>query len=74
VRTRRIEPGERVRQVRGDLIGPDDHQVEVRHQGQRAAALTGPVVQDDRAGLCDRDRAAGHDPRHLVEFGGGQRR
>jgi hypothetical protein len=29
------------------------------------------VVQDDRAGLGDRDRAAGDDPGHRVEFGRG---
>jgi hypothetical protein len=74
VRASGIEDGERVRQVRGDLTGPDDHQVEVWHQGERAAALTGAVVQDDRAGLGDRGRAAGHHPRHPVEFGRGQRR
>jgi hypothetical protein len=74
VRPPRIQPGERVGQVGRDLIGPHDHQVEVRHQGERAAALTGPVVQDDGSGLGDRDRAAGHDARHPVEFGRGQRR
>jgi hypothetical protein len=74
VRPGRIEPGERLGQVGHDLIGPDDHQVEVRYQGERATALTGAVIQDDGPGLGDRDRAAGHDSRHLVEFGRGQRR
>lgn len=70
VRAGWVQPGERVGQV-GDLIGADHHQVEVGHQGERAAALTGAVVQDDRAGLGDRDRAAGDDPGHRVEFGRG---
>ena len=61
-------------QVRGHLVGPDDDQVEVGHQGERPAALAGAVVEDDRAGLGDRDRAAGHHARRPVEFGGGQRR
>jgi hypothetical protein len=74
VRPRRIEPGEPVGQVGRDLIGPHDHQVEVRHQGERPAALTWPVIQDDGPGLGDRDRAAGDDPGHPVEFGRGQRR
>ena len=69
-----VEPGERVGQVGVDLAGPDDDQVEVGHQGERAAALPGAVVQDDRAGLGDRDRAARHDPGHPVEFGRRERR
>src|SRR5690348_4015013 len=73
VRPGRIEPGERVGQVRGDLVLAHDHQVEVGHQGERAAALTGAVVQDDRPGLGDGDRAAGDDAAHPVEFGRGQR-
>src|SRR6516162_10397762 len=58
VRAGRVEPGERLGQVRGDLIFAHDDQVEVGYQGERAAALTrsaGAVVQDDRAGLGDRD-------------------
>ena len=74
VRTGRIEPLERVGQVRGDLTGLDDDQVEVGHQGERAAALTGAMVQDDRAGFGDRDRASRNDPGHLVEFGRRERR
>ena len=57
-----------------DLAGADDDQVEVGHQGERAAALPGAVVQDDRAGLGDRDRAARHDAGHPVEFGRRERR
>jgi hypothetical protein len=74
VRAGRVEPGERVGQVRGDLIVAHDDQVEVGHQGERAAALAGAVVQDDRAGLGDRDRAAGQHAGHPVEFGRRERR
>src|SRR4029077_7465423 len=73
VRPGRVEPGERVRQVRGDLFLADHGQVEVGHQGERAAALAGAVVQDDRPGLGDGDRAAGDDAAHPVEFGRAQR-
>jgi YVTN family beta-propeller protein len=61
VRPRRIQPGESVGDVGGHLPGADHHQVEVGYQGQRAAALAGAVVKDDRAGLRDRHRAASHD-------------
>jgi hypothetical protein len=37
VRAGWVQPGERVGQVGGDLIGADHHQVEVGHQGERAA-------------------------------------
>jgi hypothetical protein len=73
VRAGRIEPGERVGEIGRDLTGLDDDQVKVRHQGERAAALGGTVVQDDRAGLSDGGRAAGDDARQLVELGRGQR-
>ncbi len=69
----RVEPGERVGQVGGDLVLAHDDQVEVGHQGERAATLAGAVVQDDRAGLGDRDGAAGDDAAHPVEFGRGKR-
>ena len=52
----RVEAGEGVGQVGGHLAGVDDDQVEVGHQGERAAALGGAVVQDDGAGLSDGDR------------------
>jgi hypothetical protein len=35
VRAGRVQPGERVGQVGGHLIGADHHQVEVGHQGER---------------------------------------
>src|SRR6266566_3411778 len=73
VRPGRVEPGERVRQVRGDLVLAHHDQVEVGHQGERAAALTQAVVQDDGPGLGDGDRAAGDDAAHPVEFGRGKR-
>ncbi len=73
MRAGRVEPGERVGQVGRDLTGLDDDQVEVRDQGERAAALGRAVVQDDRAGLGDGDRAAGDDAGQLVELGRGQR-
>jgi hypothetical protein len=68
----RVEAGERVSQVRGDLVLAHDDQVEVGDQGERAAALTrsaGTVIQDDRAGLGDRHRAAGQHAGGPVEFG-----
>ena len=75
MRPGRVEPGERVGQVGGDLVLAHDDQVEVGHQGERAAALAGvgAVVQDDRAGLGDGDRAAGDDAAHPVEFGRSKR-
>ena len=46
------------------LVGPHHAQVVVRDQGQRTAALVRARVQDDRARLRDRHRAARH---HAVE-------
>src|ERR1700759_1755206 len=57
VRAGRVEAGERVGEVGRDLTGLDDDQVEVGDQGERAAALAGAGVEDDRPGLGDRDRA-----------------
>jgi len=74
VRAGRVQPGDRVRQVGRHLAGPDHDQVEVRHQGERPAALAGAVVEDDRPGLGDGDRAAGEHAGHRVELAGGQRR
>ena len=42
-------------------LGPDDADVEVRQQAEGPAALVRARVEDDRAGLGDRDRAAGDD-------------
>ena len=46
----------------------------VGHQRERPAALARPGVEHDRAGLGDRDRAAGDDAVDRVELGHGQRR
>jgi hypothetical protein len=73
VRARRIEDGERVRQVGDDLVGADHDQVEVGHQGERAAPLTRAVVEDDGAGFRDRDRAAGQHPGDIIELAYRQR-
>ena len=53
---------------------PDDHEVEVGHQGQHASALAGAVIEHDRAGLGYRHRAAGDDPAAGIQLGGGERR
>ena len=55
------EPGHRVGKVMDHLVGADDADVGVRHQGQLAPALVGPVVEDDRAGRGDSDGRAGDD-------------
>src|SRR5262245_43956532 len=59
VRAGGVEPGKRAGDVGFDLAGLDDDQVKVGHQGERAAPLTGAVVEDDGAGLGDRGGAAG---------------
>src|SRR5579859_7418693 len=46
-RAGRIQPGQGVREVGGYLIVPDDHQVEVRDQGERTPALTVAMVEHD---------------------------
>ena len=53
----RVEQGDGVRDVGDDLVGADDADVPVGHQGERAPALAGAVVEHDRAGLGDADRA-----------------
>jgi hypothetical protein len=73
VRADRVQPGDGVRQVGRHLVGPDHDQVEVRHQGERAAALAAAVVENDRPGLGDGGRAAGDHAGHRVELAGGQR-
>ena len=41
-----------------DLVGDAHHaDVVVGDEGQQAAALAGPAVEDDRSGLGDRERA-----------------
>src|SRR5258708_30032470 len=52
-----VERSHRVRYPRHDLLRAHHDEVEVRYQGQRAPALTGPGVQDDGARERDRDRA-----------------
>jgi hypothetical protein len=73
VRACRIEYGERVRQVGDNLVGADHDQVEVGHQGERAAPLARAVVEDDGAGFRDRDRAAGKHPGDTIELRNRQR-
>ena len=74
VRAGRVEPAKASDRSAATWSGADDDQVEVGHQGKRAAALGRAVVQDDRAGLGDGHGAAGDDAGSLVELGGGQRR
>ena len=63
---------ERVGHVGDDLVGVDDADVEVGHQGDRATALAGAVVEHDRAGLGDAEPGAGDDGVEGVELGGGE--
>ena len=51
----RVEHGERVGDVGDDLVGADDADVQVGHQGERPTALAGAVVEHDGAGLGDAD-------------------
>ena len=58
-RRARGQPGDRLRDQLDHLLGPHHAQVIVGHQGDRAPALVGGGVQDDGAGLGDRDRGPG---------------
>ena len=66
------EPGDGLGHQRDDLIRLDQAQVVVGDEAERAAALAGAGVEDDRAGLGDGHGGAGDDAVHLVEFLGGQ--
>ena len=71
-RAGRVQHVERVGHV-GDHLGRlDDADVAVGDEGDRATALTGAVVEDDRAGLGDAETRPGDDPVERVEVGGGQ--
>ncbi len=63
-----VQPPERAGQIGRHLIRADDHQMEVGDEGEGAAALRGPVVEHDRAGLRDRHRAPGDYARQFVEL------
>ena len=56
-----VEQGDGVLYVGDHLVGPDDADVPVGHEGQRATALAGAVVEHDRAGLGDPDAGLGDD-------------
>ena len=62
------ESAHRGRERRPRPGGLDDAEVEVRHEREGAAALPRAGVEDDRPGLGDRERAAGHRAVHLVEL------
>ena len=48
VRAGWVQPGERVGQVGGDLIGPDHHQVKVGHQGEPIRIKAPPAANATR--------------------------
>ena len=57
---------------RHDLSRLDDYKVVVGDERKRPASLPGTVVEHDRAGGGDRDRAGGEDSIDPVEIGNGQ--
>ena len=57
-----------------DVAGLDHADVVVGHERQRAAPRARPAVEHDRAGLGDRERAAGQHPVELVERARRERR
>src|SRR3954454_22295062 len=63
-RSVRIEPGDRVRDGGDDLLGADDADVVIGDERERSPAGCRAAVEDDRAGVGDRERAAGD---HRVE-------
>ena len=68
------EPLDRLGNGREHLLGPDDADMQIRDQRERAASLTRSRVEHDRAGVGDRQRAAGDHSVARVELGEGERR
>ena len=64
----RREPPHRRRDAVDDLRLLDDAEVQVGDERQRAAALARAGVEDERAGLGDRERAAGDGGADLVQL------
>jgi hypothetical protein len=68
----RVEAGDRVGNVRDDLVSMDDADVPVRDEGKSPPTLARTMVQHDRA--CCRDAAGGDYRVHLVKGCWRQRR
>jgi hypothetical protein len=61
LRAGRVQDSHAVRHRRHDLPRLDDYEVVVGDERKRPASLPGTVVEHDRAGGGDRDRAGGKD-------------
>ena len=63
-----LEPRDRLWDDPDDLLVEHHADVQVGHERERAAALGGAAVEDEGAGLGDRDRAAGQGAVEPVEL------
>ena len=69
-----VEASQGLRDAADDLIRPHDADVQVGQEAEHASALVGAAVEDDRAGLGDRDRTAGDRAVEAIELGVRERR